>query len=437
MEMGKLTMKRKFVFLLLVAFSTCFAAEKTTDAIRILSSGNGTNRVFNGLGGPMGVDTVGAIIDGDLWIWGYGGSGQGGNGSTSVHINPPARVNYFVNNKLKIIDMAMGAYHVLALDENGDVWGWGMNATYRAVDGTGAAGNYISTPVKVISDQNVIQLGSGEYVSYALTKDGRIYSWGLNAYGQIGNGTYGPASSGEIYQIPTSKFDGNVLFLGQGYETGFAITENNTIYGWGDNEWSAFGYDNGSTIHEYVSSPKKLSFNHDSEVIHICNSDLATMFLTSDGTVYGMGLKNQLGQGIAINTGVASTYKTVSPVKILDNVSELFCRYGAGIAYTNDNNLYMWGTNLGSLYSMIYSANPSLRYSGELCQIIPGKDRIIYVTTDGTFYGVGYQSTSGNTLGAGYGTYSLVSWPGNKLTHVMNEMKAVYGDQYLNKVCGN
>ena len=84
--------------------------------------------------------TVALTNGGDVYTCGYGGesgfsltklirspAGALGHGN-SDHQLLPRRVEYFVQNKLKIKQIAAGRYHSVALTEGGEVYTWGKSA---------------------------------------------------------------------------------------------------------------------------------------------------------------------------------------------------------------------------------------------------------------------------------------------------------------------
>jgi len=63
---------------------------------------------------------------GSLWTFGNGNWGVLGHGNENdVRFDKPKQVEAFVKAGVKIVDVAMGEYHTIALDENGCVWTWG------------------------------------------------------------------------------------------------------------------------------------------------------------------------------------------------------------------------------------------------------------------------------------------------------------------------
>ena len=93
--------------------------------------------------------TVAVGINGDLWSWGAGECGQLGTGRCTRRESPkiitfpfnknendddndPFRIptadaNENINCSIKIVDVACGASHVIAIADDSSVYGWGMN----------------------------------------------------------------------------------------------------------------------------------------------------------------------------------------------------------------------------------------------------------------------------------------------------------------------
>lgn len=95
----------------------------------------------------------------------------------------------------KIKKIACGANHVLALDSNGAVFAWGSGQQNqlgrRVVERTKIQGlipREFGLPKKAIID-----IECGQYHSFAIDNKDRVWSWGLNNYGETGV----PESAGE------------------------------------------------------------------------------------------------------------------------------------------------------------------------------------------------------------------------------------------------
>lgn len=75
--------------------------------------------------------------------------------------------------------MTTGRSHCLALDYKGRVWSWGTNDKGQlghAFDDSSMQ----DTPKRVMSLRNIVQIYCGEYQSFAVDNNGNIFAWGLN-----------------------------------------------------------------------------------------------------------------------------------------------------------------------------------------------------------------------------------------------------------------
>lgn len=130
-----------------------------------------------------GTSSVALKDDGTVWTWGGNTLGYLGDGSGVEYRSMPVRVAGLTG----VIAISAGR-NVLALKDDGTVWSWGRGT---AVYGNGGEDyDYLSfnTPGKVnITDAAAIYCGSGYFV---LKKDGSLWAWGLNGYGELGIGNF-------------------------------------------------------------------------------------------------------------------------------------------------------------------------------------------------------------------------------------------------------
>jgi len=87
---------------------------------------------------------------------------------------------------IREIRLAIGGFHTCALKRDGTVWCWGYNRYGQLGDGT-RMDRY--TPVQVVNLTDVIQISAGALHTCALKRDGTVWCWGHNEYGQLGDGT--------------------------------------------------------------------------------------------------------------------------------------------------------------------------------------------------------------------------------------------------------
>jgi alpha-tubulin suppressor-like RCC1 family protein len=75
--------------------------------------------------------------------------------------------------------------HIMAIKTNGELWGWGIN-TYGEI-GDGTIINR-SAPVKIGTDRTWMDVSAGGNHTIATKTNGSVWTWGLNSSGQLGTG---------------------------------------------------------------------------------------------------------------------------------------------------------------------------------------------------------------------------------------------------------
>ncbi len=410
---------KKFSHLILLLILTTSLFARANPKITDFETGITLSMLpYGSVGGVNMVDTAITIENGNMWIWGYRGSGQQGNGQGVVSVDTaPQRVQKFVDEKINITQSAGGAYHILALDEQGSVWGWGQNLFGEAGANISYRGcsreTYINTPCRILKFLDIIQIGAGEYHSLALNKHGNVYTWGRGIYGETGNGTLDKSNG--LHKIPQEYFGNQpVVLIGAAYEGGYAVNASGQVFGWGDDQHNSFGYEN-SNEHEYRARPVPLNIQVDgSKIDYICGGEGFTEYLLDNGEVWGMGLNSQLGRGSG---------KTAKPVKIMEKVKTLYCRYAGSIAITFDNEIYTWGTEG---YEMGGNSPIMRNHKKNITKVDGGKHHIIYWTDTGDIYGVGYAASFK------FGRDGDIGWPGRLMSSfVVDQMKKTYGKDYI------
>src|SRR6185436_9930746 len=88
-----------------------------------------------------------------------------------------------------------------------------------------------STPVAVSGLTGVVSISGGWRHSLALKSDGTVRAWGLNDYGQLGDGTTTVAVSGLT----------GVIAISAGYAHSLALKSDGTVWAWGLNNWGQLG----------------------------------------------------------------------------------------------------------------------------------------------------------------------------------------------------
>jgi alpha-tubulin suppressor-like RCC1 family protein len=168
-----------------------------------------------------------ALTPAGVFAWGRGTEGQLGNGGstsslTAVPVSFPAGT--------VITDIAADDGHSLALTDDGRVFAWGRNGDGQLGDGTTIDR---STPVEVTLPVPVpvAAIGTGRAHSLAALTTGELYAWGANAHGQLGDGTTTPSAVPVAIPVPGGL---GVVQVAGGDEHSIALTTTNQVYVWGD-----------------------------------------------------------------------------------------------------------------------------------------------------------------------------------------------------------
>jgi len=120
-----------------------------------------------------------------VYAWGDNRVGQLGDGATGQRAAPVAVA---LPAGVRIASVAAGGVQSLAVDGDGRVYSWGNNDDGQLGDGSTVQW---SRPVVAALPAGVraLSVSEGVYQSLVVGSDGRVYAWGSRAYGQIGEGS--------------------------------------------------------------------------------------------------------------------------------------------------------------------------------------------------------------------------------------------------------
>lgn len=179
---------------------------------------------------------------GRVFTWGSGGHGQIGNGTfSSTQLTPlDITANFNLDPGDQIIKIESGFLHVIALSNNHEVFGWG-NSQYGQV-GIGTITNR-NTPTSTTSQfelpfgSQVIDIVAGFYHNHAILENGDVVSWGRNDYGNLGLNNMQPFYSTPMSMLSQFNLNPNesIIKIFSNGDHSFAITSENRVFSWGSN----------------------------------------------------------------------------------------------------------------------------------------------------------------------------------------------------------
>jgi alpha-tubulin suppressor-like RCC1 family protein len=259
-----------------------------------------------------GDDNVAALTDeGTVFSWGYY-TGQGTDDKKSLpgYVLDPAGKNPLTG----IVSVSAGSHFTLALGGDGKVYGWGWYQTSR---GNPAVAQSLPATVKLASDgsdlNNVAAISAGYNFGIALTRDGRVYAWGDNSDGQLGQNATGGTFAGAVLvkDMTGSNVLSGIVTISAGGRHALALDAKGQVLSWGLSSSGQLGDGANRPIRGASAKPIAVvgptSTFRLGDIASIAGGFDHSLALAKDGTVYawGAGLSGNLGQGGTASPDIA------------------------------------------------------------------------------------------------------------------------------------
>lgn len=178
--------------------------------------------------------------------WGHNMNYEAGTGSSTpdVYLLP---VQSFLNDGFKAFDGGAGRTCMISADD--EVKCWGQNLFYSAGVSTP---EYLTAPTVIVppdpASQAAVKVSSGYYHGCYIDANSQAYCFGVNDYGQLGDGNTEGAGRGA-----TAVDHNGILFneISAGHHHTCAISDTGVLYCWGRNGSHQLGI--GSSIDNQYS----------------------------------------------------------------------------------------------------------------------------------------------------------------------------------------
>jgi alpha-tubulin suppressor-like RCC1 family protein len=316
--------------------------------------------------------------DGSVWSWGNNGNGQLGDGTTQGRTSPVRVSGISTPMGYKVVSVAAGGAHSMALNELGDLWAWGSNQDGQLGDGTFTS---VSVPKKIFSNaavavaagnghsmmlgglftidvntvgqgaygqlgtgssasttwgtvgivSNVTAIAAGANHSLALQSDGTVWAWGANDKGQLGDATTTQRGAPvQVYNLT------NITTIVAGGGHNLALKSDGTVWAWGANDFGQLG--DGTTTNRTAA----IAISGLTGIVSIGAGAFHSYAIKGDGTVYAWG-DNGYGQ---FGDGTTTGSHTPMVVANLADSAAIIGMWGGGMSIGNDGSLRAWGYNV-------------------------------------------------------------------------------------------
>jgi alpha-tubulin suppressor-like RCC1 family protein len=226
----------------------------------------------------------------------------------------PQLVRTLVRLKVRVVKVVAGAYHVLALDDGGQVWAWGSNAEGQLGVGDLSQRN---EPVQIVyfSELNVMQIAAGAYHSIFLSDLAAVYAAGLNDDGQLGQGDTVPRYTPAIVAGLVGK---NISGIAAGDYSSYAISDLGEVFSWGSNTYNQLGQDPANF--SFSKLPKRIERLVDvgAVIYQVFGGQRHAFAVDQSGDVYAIG-NNDFGM-LGLGDETQRVVPTMIPALIGDNI---------------------------------------------------------------------------------------------------------------------
>mmetsp|Transcript_20736 Transcript_20736/g.52501 ORF Transcript_20736/g.52501 Transcript_20736/m.52501 type:complete len:1116 (-) Transcript_20736:2348-5695(-) len=143
-----------------------------------------------------------------------------------------------------IVQIACGDYFTVALSDRSHVFVWGQNVSkkFESQNKEGFLAPKAATVLKPYRLHNVrskhfVKIAAGPFNIIALSRDGKVYTWGEGAKFRLGHGDERRVSRPTHVEAFTSP----ALSIGAGYSFCFALTHRGELHFWGTATRGSFG----------------------------------------------------------------------------------------------------------------------------------------------------------------------------------------------------
>ena len=275
-------------------------------------------QISSGLDHFCYVDSAGAAR-----CFGNNPNGQIGDATTGTPRLTPTQVSGLTTG---VTMLSIGSNHGCALTTSGQVRCWGLNANGQLGNGTTTNA---ASPVTAISS-GATEVSAGTSHTCAVVSGG-ARCWGINTNGLLGDGT----TTQRTTPVNVSGLGSGVAQVAAGGNFSCARLTNNTVRCWGLNSNGQLG--NGST----TSSTTPVTVTNLNDAVFLRAGASHACALRSSGAVacWGLGSSGQMGN----NTATATNSSIVTPSVLGTNVTQLNVGPNHACARLSDSSMRCWG----------------------------------------------------------------------------------------------
>jgi Listeria/Bacterioides repeat len=235
--------------------------------------------------------------DGSLWTWGANYSGQLGDG-TIISYAVPKKV---INSGVK--EAAVGRNDITILKTDGSAWIAGFSTT---VEGIYGGPTIERQSFRKIVDSGVVSIFSRENQTIMVKTNGDLYTWDHDLYNGWDN-------NNDPCKAPFTKRMSDVAQTSINSEQhALVVKKDGTLWAWGNNEYGQLG--DGTSVMVDKDAPKKIL---DSGAAYVKGGHIHSAVVKTDGSLWMAGYNGNGRLGTGENSDSNTFVQVMDPGSIL------------------------------------------------------------------------------------------------------------------------
>lgn len=279
--------------------------------------------------------SVGVKDDGTVWSWGTASYGEFGTGVRSGKHPAPEQIE----GLNEIVEVSGRGYHFLALRKDGAVLSWGYNEQGQL--GYPTEGNIGLTPRQIPSLRGIVSVSAALSHSLALDSEGNVYGFGGSDSAQLGDHvSANPQRKPSSVVTPIIGKIPDAVRVIAGTANNAVLTETGSLWLMGSNSLGQLG-----CAAKGARAIKDLIQCEGIFVSDVSLGNTTTYLLGRDGFVWAMGYNagGQLGRGYADQ----KSHQERERVRGLGRVVAIAAAISSAYALDESGRLWGWGESAG------------------------------------------------------------------------------------------
>ena len=283
----------------------------------------------------------------EVFSWGDNSSGQCGHCDKLI-IKSPKQIFFpeLCENDY-IVDISCGKNCTYFISLNKKIFLCGYNLIMNKIW-------YNPTLLELNFDSNISQIKSGDDFTLFLTEKGNLYSMGFGSEGQLGIPNLTNEYDQKNFCNKPTKILSSIKTISCGAKYAFAISFNNDVYCWGENQNGQLGlnYKENTEEKKNIFIPEKMEYFEEIEIKNIKCGKNFTFFQKKNNDLLGCGNNSKEQLGITSNININNDVIVPTEIEQFSFlvVNKLSCGEDHSIAIIKDNtsdlvNIWCWGSN--------------------------------------------------------------------------------------------